>query len=110
MVYIEFPDAGKVNSGDVDVSQDYILSIESAVGAPADSLYFGLYGSADYILKTVGPNVTSVTFTAAELASLGDTDFGIAQVTSYTMRTVEANNTDFYLVNETVNSKTVKIN
>ena len=27
MGYIEFPDAGKVNSGDVDVSQDYILSI-----------------------------------------------------------------------------------
>ena len=109
-IYSRFPSTPVVTSGDVDTSTDYELEIESTVGSSADSLYYIIYGGEDYVMKTVDPFTSSVTFTASEMSSLGATSNGLIQVTAYSMVSRVNNGKTYYFVNETVNTKSVSIN
>ena len=103
-----FPTTPEVTSGNVDVSQNYTLTLANYV-AGADSIYYAIYGADDYIIKAGGPYSTSMEFTADELSGLGSTDYGLVQATAYDLTNAQFDTKTIYFVNETVNTKTVKI-
>ena len=103
-----FPSNPVVSSGNVYTSQSYTLTLDEYVTG-ADSIYYAIYGADDYIIKVGGPTTTSMEFTAAELSGLGATDYGMIQATACDITDADYSTKKIYFVNETVNTKTVKI-
>ncbi|WP_159038327.1 hypothetical protein [Brumimicrobium mesophilum] len=101
-----FSTVNAITSGDVSVSSDYTLTSGSV--ANADSILYAVYGSSGDKLVIVGGNNTSYTFTAAELANLGQGS-GYAQVVglNYDKKVIGAK--DYWLINETVRTKSINV-
>lgn len=105
-----FPSTSKIaeSSDEISGASDYSLAHEGAINN-ADSSIFAIYGKDGSIMKTVDGSITSVTFTASEMASLGD-GLAILQIASYGIQSQSLGGKKYYMVNESVASKTVTLN
>lgn len=101
-----FANVNSITSGDISMASDYTLT--SGTITNADSILYAVYGSNGNKLKIVAGNNTSYTFTAAELSGLGEGS-GFAQVVglNYDKKVIGAK--DYWLINETVRTKTVNV-
>ena len=101
-----FSTVSEISSSDVSVSSDYTLNCSSLTNA--DSVYFGIYGPDGSKYVILSGSTTSHTFTAAEVASVG-TGQGFVQIVglNYDPQTIGAK--DYWLINETVRTKSVTI-
>ncbi len=102
-VNIGWPEVGKLTSSTtIDNHNDYTLSVQSLTNSHAT--IFQIAGPDGNVLYELGPNVTSHTFTAAELASIGR-GTAIFQVTGYKVVNKTIDGKNVYAVNETVVSE-----
>ncbi len=102
-----FSEVGVLNSATtVSSSSDFTVSTESMNGA--DSVYFMLYGSDNFLLKALEGNPTTYTFTADEVATIG-AGSGYAQVVGLTYNEQTSDGRTYWLINETVRTETVTI-
>lgn len=107
--YSTFPTGDpNITSGDVTLSQDYVLTIKNEIYL-CDSIYFNLYSTKGNLMKTAPAGTKSMTFTSAELQTIGTSDFGMIQVVAMRTRSYTHNSKKYYFVNETVTTKTVKM-
>lgn len=95
------------SSGTVSTSSAY--TINSGSVANADSILYGVYGPNGSKTIIVGGSNTSHTFTAAEMSTIG-AGSGFVQVVglNYDQQVIGAK--DYWLINETVRTKSVTIN
>jgi hypothetical protein len=89
-----------------DASSDYTLSASSVSGA--DSVYYGIYGPDGSVYKILSGSTNSCSFTAAEIAGLG-TGSAYLQVVGLNYEGTTVSSRDYYLINETVRTKTATI-
>jgi hypothetical protein len=94
--------------GTVSIHNSYTLS---AIGnVSGDSVIFVIAGPKGSISSTMGPNSTSCTFTAAQMATLGTTNndkFGLLQIVPYRLRSQTIDGCKCYLLKEACLSKYV---
>ena len=96
------------NVGDeISKAGNVTLTIQ-AIPANADNLLWVISDGSKVITKEVKAN--TVTFTAAELSDLKATATGIVQVAAYNTEGKDFGGKKVYFINETVDSKFVKIN
>lgn len=102
-----FSVVGDISSAtSISSSSSYTLSSPSITGA--DSVYFGIYGPDGTVYKIKSGATTSCTFTAAELSDLG-TGSGYIQVVGLNYELTTLSNRDYYMINESVRSKSATI-
>lgn len=102
-VDFDFPELGAITSGTTVTKADgYTLTCQSV--AKADSVIY-LVGGA---LKTVAGNVTTVEFTADDLAGVA-TGASFVQIAAYIYKEATKNGKTYYFGNETVRSQVVEI-
>ena len=101
-----FSTLGELSSGTVNTSTDYTLTSSSITNA--DSVLFAVYGPDGNVMKVKDGSSTSHTFSAAELSGIG-AGSGYIQVVglNYDPQTIATKN--YYLINETVRTKSVTI-
>ncbi len=97
---IDFPSVGAVTSSTTVPLSGYTLSTASVTGA--DSVLF-IVGD---VMKTLGGNATSCTFSADELSGLA-AGAGVAQVAAYTYYSNNIGGKEIYFGNEAVQSQIV---
>ena len=104
-----FPNTKKVlePSSTVDGSSSYTLAHDGSINN-ADSNYFSIYGANANLVKVVSGFTTSVTFTAAEMSTLGSGS-AILQVASFNITNQTLGGKKYYMVNESVASKIVTV-
>ena len=104
-----FPSADKIDEDESTISgdDDYTLRHDGYI-SNADSIYFSIYGPSNNLLKRMPGNVSGVDFTDAEMESLGK-GTAILQVAAFNIQSDESTGKKFYMVNESVASKTVTI-
>jgi hypothetical protein len=102
----DFSYVNPITSGDISKSNDYILTSGSI--ANADSILYAVYGSSGNKLVIVAGNNTSHTFTASELSGLGEGS-GFAQVVGLNYDKKVIGTKDYWLINETVRTKTINV-
>lgn len=106
-VTIGFPSVDSINSsGTIDKSQSYTLS--TATVYSSDSVVFQIAGGNGNKLVTRPGGTTSYTFSAADVASVGTGD-AIVQIAPYRYTSDVQGGKTIYYINETVVTKTVKI-
>lgn len=102
--------------GDVKFNGDY-TSISASAGvtvqienAPTntDSILYVIAYEGNAVTKTVGPNTTSVTFTASDLS--GASGSGVVQVAAYNYEFDVVNGKKFYFINESLVTQVSNIN
>lgn len=91
----------------VNTSSDLTVSIESAP-FNTDSILFVVAFENTTLTKTVAPNVTSATFTAAELSGASGT--GVVQVAAYNFEFSVQGGKTYYFINESVVSEFTNFN
>lgn len=96
-----------ISSGNVSTSSNYTLSCSSVTNA--DSVYFAVYGPDGNVMKVLGPNTNSYTFTAAELSALGAGN-GFVQIIGINYDPQNIGSRDYWFLNETVRTSSVTIN
>lgn len=103
---VGFSTVSDISSGDVSLSSDYTLNCSSI--ANADSVYFGIYGpdNSEYVI--VDGNTTSYTFTASQISALGAGQ-GFVQIVGLKYDPQTVGSKDYWLINETVRTKSVTI-
>jgi hypothetical protein len=104
-----WPDADSVSSAlTFDNNSAYTLSAANVSGA--DSVIFMVIGSdGKYLLKYLGGNATSCTFTQAEMANIA-AGTGLVQVVPLRVTTNTSGTRKYYYVRQTSVSKTVTVN
>ncbi|MEX2596073.1 MAG: PKD domain-containing protein [Salibacteraceae bacterium] len=104
-----FPKTKKVaeSSDAISGGSDYTLNHDGPI-TDADSSIFAVHGPDGSVMRTVNGTTTSVTFSASEMSSVGSGQ-GILQIASYKITNQELGGKKYYMVNETVASKTVTI-
>jgi len=104
-----FPSTKKIvePSSTVDGSSSYTLAHDGTINN-ADSTYFSIYGAIGSVMKSVGGFTTSVTFTAAEMSTLG-AGTAILQIASFNIIDQTLGGKKYYMVNESVASKIVSV-
>lgn len=104
-----FPSTSEISesSDNISGSGDYTLTHNGSI-SDADSNIFMIAGPDATVMKTVDGATTSVTFTAAEMGTLGS-GAGIMQIASYNIFDQSLGGKKYYLVNESVASKNVTI-
>lgn len=107
-VTMGFADIGKItsNTETVSSSSDYTLSVQSIAGA--DSVYYSVAGPNGSVMAVTAGNVTSHTFSAAEMGSLGS-GFGLVQVAAVKYSAANEGGNDIWFLNETVVTDNVDI-
>jgi hypothetical protein len=106
-----FPSISDISvTGAVSTSGSYTLSATSAVYG--DSVIFVVSGSSKHITFIGGPNSSSHTFTAAEMATVGASanNTGLLQIAPYRVNHQTINGKSYYFVKEACVSKFVTIN
>jgi len=105
-----FPTVSKVDEAATDISgaSSYTLVHDGSINN-ADSSIFAVHGPDGSVMKTVAGTTTSVTFTASEMASVGEGN-GILQIASFKITNQTLGDKKYYMVNESVASKNVMIN
>lgn len=106
----KFPNAPTITSNTDEVVRangyDFTVSFNSG----ADSVLYIIAAEGKFVSKTATySSNNSVTFTAAELNTLAKSDYGLLQVTPYFMKKHTTGGKNYYMINETVVTKTVKI-
>lgn len=86
----------------VNSNQNLVVSIQSAPSY-ADSIFYVVSFGNTVVSKTVAPNVTSVTFTSAELS--GASGYGAVQVAAYNYEVDTYSGKTFYFINESATSQ-----
>lgn len=100
---IGFPTVGAINSGTtVSSGSDYMLSVANVSGA--DSVIYMMGG----VVHTVAGNVTSYTFTSAEISGMG-TGANYAQAAAYKIEEGTFSGKNFWFVNEKVVTQSITI-
>lgn len=95
-----FPsDVNVTSATTVNVSSAYSLTCDPVTGA--DSLIFAVHGPSASIIKTKAGNVSSYSFSAADLATVGK-GVGYIQITAYRMKPVVNSNKTYWVINENV--------
>jgi len=106
---LAFPTIGDITtSGTVSTQSGYTLSSYGATSG--DSVIFLITGPKATIRATLGPNATSCTFTAAQMASLGTTGgnkYGLLQIVPFSFAPQIVNGNKYYILKETCLSKYV---
>lgn len=95
------------SNGTISTSSEYTLETKAAI-SDADSVIFAVYGTSNSVLVTKAGTENSHTFTASEMASIGE-GIGYVQVAGYRVaenETLSSGEIVFYL-NETVNTSVV---
>jgi hypothetical protein len=106
-----FPSIDDISvTGSVSTSGSYTLTATSSVYG--DSVIFVVAGSSKHITYTAGPNTSSHTFSAAEMATVGaaGNSTGLLQIAPYRVNHQTINGKSYYFVKETCVSKFVTIN
>jgi hypothetical protein len=98
-----FPNAGNITSGD-EVSKGAGFTITISNISNADSVYFLINDK----LKSFAGNVTTASFSAADLSGLSKGQ-GIITVAPWKFSTAQYGGKNFYFVTETVKQKSVTI-
>lgn len=94
------------SSTSISSTSGYTLSSPSITGA--DSVYFGIYGPDGSVFKIMSGSTTSCAFTADEIADLG-TGSGYIQVVGLNYELTTLSSRDYYMINESVRSKSATI-
>ena len=104
-----FPGAQKVREVNETVDGDaaYNLAHDGSISNAA-SIYFSIYGPDNSVLKRLGGTETYAPFTEEEMNSLGKGS-AILQIAAFNITSDESTGKKFYMVNESVASKTVTI-
>ena len=104
-----FPGAEKVRELNETVDGDaaYNLAHDGRI-SNADSIYLSIYGPDNNVLKRLGGTETYASFTEEEMKSLGKGS-AILQIAAFNITPGEFTGKKFYMVNESVASKTVII-
>ena len=104
-----FPGSEKVGESNETVDGDaaYNLAHDGSI-SNADSIYFSIYGPDNSVLKRLGGTETQASFTEDEMNSLGKGS-AILQIAAFNITSDESTGKKFYMVNESVASKTVII-
>lgn len=99
--FSSFPNTPKITSSvtEVSLSDGYTFTLQSG-GLAADTLLYILASGNKYVEKRVAGNVTSVTFSASDLATLTPSSQGLIQVTPYTINPQVINGKKHYFINQ----------
>ncbi|OJX36153.1 MAG: hypothetical protein BGO87_06720 [Flavobacteriia bacterium 40-80] len=101
-----FSTIGTITTGNPKTSENYTLATNQVTNA--DSVLFALYGSNSQVTKILPGNTTSYTFSASEISAAGK-GTGLVQVVGLKYDLQSINSKDYYLINETVRTKSVTI-
>lgn len=101
-----FSTISTITSGNPSSSSSYQLKTSAISGA--DSTLFMLVGSSTSILKVVAGSVSEYTFSASEVSSCG-AGSGIVEIIGLKYDLKNVGSKDYYLINETVRTKSVTI-
>lgn len=101
-----FAGVNPITSGDVSKGSDYTLT--SGYVANADSILYAVYGPSGSKMMMVGANTTSYTFSASDLSGLGEGS-GFTQVVGLNYDKQVIGGKDYWLINESVRTKQIKI-
>lgn len=102
-----FATVDQITSGDIAASGDYTVTCAGVSGA--DSTYFIISGPNGNINKMLVGGSTSHTFTSSELANLG-TGSVYVQVLGLNYEIVTTGGKEYWMINETVQTKSVTKN
>ncbi len=98
---------GPKYSGATSIPINAAFTLSSSVTiADADSIYYSVIGNGATVQKVVDGNVQSVTFSAAEMTSLG-AGGGYVQIAPYNISSQLISGKRIYFVNESVATKSV---
>lgn len=102
----DFASVSAIQSGNPNTTSSYSLSTSSV--SNADSVLFVVAGQNGQISQMMPGTATSHTFSDSQISSIG-TGSAIVQIVGlkYDLQNISSN--DYYLINETVRSKTVTI-
>lgn len=92
----------------INTSSDFTLEVDGFV-SNSDSVYFQITGASGYQLKRMGPNTTSVTFTAAEMKSIGATTAGSVVICPWNHQLKTLGGKSIHVINELALSRVVEI-
>lgn len=97
------PSIGSITSSkDVATTESYTVTLNSSIMG-ADSIIWVLGGPDAHITRTTGTGISSYTFTAEEVGSLGKGDnAGIVQVAPYKLTSFTENGKKYYWIREAV--------
>ena len=102
-----FSTVTEISSGDVPTTSTYTATCSSVTNA--DSVYFGIYGPDGSTYYVVEGGISSYTFTAADLANVG-TGQGYVQIIGLNYDPQNIGGRDYWMINETVRTKSVNLN
>jgi len=99
--YTSFPNNPKITSSvtEVSLTVGYTFTLQSGA-TNADTLLYILASGDKYVEKRAGGNVTSVTFSASDLATLTPSTQGLIQVTPYRITDEVINGKKHYFINQ----------
>lgn len=99
--YPPFPNTPVISSNkeEVTLSSGYTFTLSNSF-LGADSIIYILASGNNFVKKTVGSNVTSVTFSASDLTSLQPSAQGLIQVTPYYFTSDVFSGKKYYFVNQ----------
>ncbi len=90
-------------------SEAFTLELSGNI-SNADSVYFQINGPNNYVLKRMGGQVTSVTFSASEMESLGKSAGCSMTIAPWNYETKTLGGKSIHVVNELAINKVVEIN
>ena len=95
------PGIGKINSSkEINTSSSYTVTLQTAP-SNYDSVIWVMAGPSGSVSHITGPGVTSYTFTAAEVGSLGKGEnSGLVQVAPYRITPFTKNGKKYYYIHE----------
>lgn len=92
----------------INTASDFTLSVDGSV-SNSDSVYFQINGASKSLLKRMGPNTKSVTFTSAELKTLGTIASGSISICPWNHELKTLGGKSIHVINELALSKVVEI-
>lgn len=107
------PKIGNLTAGStVNIGSDLTLGVDLTNSATAlnnpDSIYFGVYGTSGSVIVSKPGNITSYTFTAAEMSGVG-TGSGFVQIAAMKFNPQTLSGKKIYFINEGVFTKQVTL-
>lgn len=104
------PVAGKISGSytSVSTSADFTLAVDGSI-SNADSVYFQINGSKKSILKREAGSVKSVTFTAAEMGTLGAVTGGSVTICPWNHQLKTLGGKSIHVINELALSRVIEI-
>lgn len=104
------PVAGAISGSytSVSMSSDFTLSVDGSI-SNADSVYYQINGSKKSLLKRVAGTVKSVTFTAAEMGTLGAVTGGSLSICPWNHQLKTLGGKSIHVINELALSRVIEI-